>query len=110
MQKWEVESDPRTLRRLGKLIEELGELSNVAGRCVIQGIDEVDPGTQKVNRQRLSDEIADVLAQCVCAIKDFGLNGSEIDERAAKKIDQMHEWEAHYDPDEPTPTPAKEGE
>jgi len=59
---WHPITDPVTLKQLGKLIEELGELQSALARCIIQGIDEREPVTQKVNRVWVADEIADVLA------------------------------------------------
>lgn len=98
MNKWQVTTDPLTLRRLGKLGEELGELANVASRCIIQGIDATDPGTGKVNRQRLLDELADVAAQIDCTIAAFGLDDTYFDKRRLLKRAQMAEWEALYRP------------
>jgi hypothetical protein len=51
LSKWVPTTDPMTLRRMGKLTEELGELQSVAARVVIQGIDETDPSSGKVNRR-----------------------------------------------------------
>lgn len=98
MNKWEVTTDPLTLRRLGKLGEELGELANVASRCIIQGIDATDPGSGKVNRQRLLDELADVAAQIECTLSAFGLDRDYFGQRAARKVEQMAEWESLYAP------------
>ena len=103
MSKWTPTTDLLMLRRMGKLIEELGELANVAARCIIQGIDETDPGTGKVNRLRLEHEIADVLAQCIVTIKALGLDNGAIAMRAIAKEDQMAEWEALFAAN-PTPT------
>lgn len=98
MNKWEVTTDPLTLRRLGKLGEELGELGNVASRIIIQGIDAIDPGTGKLNRQRLADELADVQAQIDCTLIAFGLSDDYHHTRASRKRGQMAEWEALYAP------------
>jgi NTP pyrophosphatase (non-canonical NTP hydrolase) len=96
MSKWVPTTNLLELRRLGKLGEELGELSNVASRCIIQGLDEVDPGTGKVNRLRLLDELADVQAQIECTLTAFGLDLEYFHQRSARKVDQMHEWEALF--------------
>ena len=117
MNKWQVTTDPLTLRRLGKLGEELGELANVASRCIIQGVDATDPGTGKVNRQRLLDELADVAAQIDCTIAAFGLDDAYFDNRRLLKRAQMAEWEALYRPagvtvdrhQVPAPSDADEG-
>jgi len=96
--KWTPTTDLMMLRRMGKLQEELAELANVAARCIIQGIDEVDPGTGKVNRIRLTHEIADVLAQCRVTIQVLNLDQKAIEERALEKVRQMEEWEAMFPP------------
>lgn len=93
LSKWVPTRDGRQLRRLGKLAEELGELQAVAARCIIQGIDEVDPSSGRVNRARLQDELADVLAQCSVTMATFGLDKAYIDARSFTKRAQMDEWE-----------------
>ena len=95
--KWTPTTDLMMLRRMGKLLEELGELSNVAARCIIQGIDEVDPGTGKVNRFRLEQEIADVCAQCFVTQDQLNLNEDYIIHRIGDKMNQMKQWEAMFD-------------
>lgn len=67
---WIPMSKPIDIKHLGKLAEELGEASSAVARCLIQGIDESEPVTGKLNRQWLEDELADVCAniQLVCAI------------------------------------------
>jgi NTP pyrophosphatase (non-canonical NTP hydrolase) len=94
MTKWNVETDAKALRRLGKLGEELGELQAVVSRCIVQGINEIDPGSGKLNRVRLMEEIADVEAQVHCSTLHFGLSAVDIIRRANQKVDQMEEWEA----------------
>jgi NTP pyrophosphatase (non-canonical NTP hydrolase) len=96
MSKWIPTTNLMELRRLGKLGEELGELSNVASRCIIQGLDETDPGSGKVNRQRLQDELADVQAQIGCTVLAFGLDQDYMARRTAEKMRQMAEWEAMF--------------
>lgn len=96
MSKWNVETNPLRLRRLGKLSEELGELQAVVSRCIIQGIDETDPSSLQVNRARLQEEIADVLAQCICTVKTLELNHELIIERSESKQAQMAEWESYF--------------
>ena len=59
---WLPEQDRHRLAILGKLIEECNELSARAARCIIHGIDEIDPDTGRTNRQELEREIADARA------------------------------------------------
>lgn len=94
MNKWIPTTDMLTLRRMGKLGEELGEAQAVAARIIIQGLDEVDPGSGKLNRQRLMDELADVQAQIGCAVRDFDLDRDYMARRTVEKMRQMAEWEA----------------
>lgn len=91
--KWTPTTDLMMLRRMGKLLEELAELSNVAARCIIQGVDETDPGSGKVNRQRLVEEIADVYAQLDVTVNMLDLPGFIIESRVNNKTGQMREWE-----------------
>jgi NTP pyrophosphatase (non-canonical NTP hydrolase) len=93
MQKWIPIKNELHLRRFGKLGEELGELQAVVSRCIIQGIDEVDPSTGTINRIRLHDEISDVLAQIHCTIETFGLSHDYISDRKERKITYMAQWD-----------------
>lgn len=95
--KWTPTTNLMMLRRMGKLGEELAELSVVTNRCIIQGIDEIDPGSGIVNRERLEKELADVLAQCNVTIEKLGLNQEFIKARTEDKIEQMAEWEAMFE-------------
>lgn len=96
MNPWQVTTDPKSLRRLGKLGEELGELQAVVGRIVIQGINEIDPSSGETNRQRLQKEIADVIAQCTVTTEELKLDGDMMNIRVIEKMRQMAEWEAHF--------------
>lgn len=99
--KWVPTTNLMMLRRMGKfgeeLGEELGELSAVTNRCIIQGIDEVDPSSGKTNRQRLIEEIADVMAQCEVTIEKLGLPLDAINERVAHKRLSMQMWEEMFE-------------
>lgn len=89
---WHPMSDPVDLKHMGKLLEEAGELVAASSRCVVQGIDEVEPDTGKPNREWLEDEIADVLAGCELATAHFGLDAKRIFDRAEKKKAQLRAW------------------
>lgn len=96
MNPWQVCQDPKVLRRTGKSLEELGELIAVLARVIIQGIDEVDPGSGKTNRIRLENESADVLVQCRQTIEALALDRTRIEARVAEKDRQMVAWESLY--------------
>ena len=109
LQSWYVEIDSQRLRRFGKTLEELGELQAVVARCIIQGIDEVDPSSQKTNRLRLEEEIADVYAQLFLLEERFNLDTEFIAERMMHKTDQMYEWDRLVEEDtHPLWTPSTE--
>ena len=86
MNPWVPMTRPIDLKHLGKLAEELGELQSAVARCLIQGIDEVEPVTGKVNREWLREEIADVQAGILLAIEHFNLWQTGIDERRVRKM------------------------
>ena len=89
---WHPMTDPRSVKTLGKLIEESGELASAAARCVIQGIGGVEPDTGKPNIVWLEDEIADVLANIKLTIDQFGLNADRIEERTERKKTKLRVW------------------
>ena len=68
----------------------------MAARCIIQGIDEIDPGTGKVNRLRLEQELADVIAQCGVTAEALDLDLVAIADRVGQKSAQMDAWEALF--------------
>lgn len=89
---WQPERDRISLAVLGKLGEELNECGSAANRCIIQGIDEREPETGKLNREWLEDEIADVMATTRTAIAHFGLDVERIEQRSQRKIEHFKGW------------------
>lgn len=90
---WHVETDAYRIRRLGKSLEELGELVSVLARCIIQGVDETDPSSKEVNRIRMQKETSDVLAQLLLLVGAFKLDPESIDNRIHDKVESMYRWE-----------------
>lgn len=91
-QPWHPMTDPQDLKTLGKLGEELGECQAAAMRCLVQGIDEKEPKTGKVNRHWLEDEIADVAVNMTLVIERFGLDEARINKRAEAKEPLLRAW------------------
>lgn len=89
---WVPMTDPRDKKVIGKLLEETGELTSAAARCLIQGIDEREPVSGKQNRVWLEDEIADVLAGIRHTINRFKLDERRIAEREKMKFDYLSAW------------------
>ena len=105
--------EPNTLihQLLGKMAEECSELSKIAVRCMIQGIDECDPGTGEENRTELLKEIADVEAT-ICWAFEVITFADMIGPRQRRKLDGFHEWqkmiEARATPEGATAAPDDE--
>lgn len=90
--KWIPITDLQTLAALGKLAEECGELSAIIARCVIQGLNGVNPETGEINDDDLQKEIADVRGLSQLVIRQFGFDDAFIAERAEKKYQMKREW------------------
>jgi hypothetical protein len=96
---WRPTRDALDLKHLGKLGEELAEALAAVSRCIIQGIDECEPVTGKPNRQWLTEEIADALAN-ICLVRlHFGLDPDVINRRIERKIAGLRQWHAMPDKD-----------
>ncbi len=89
---WVPMSDPLDIKILGKLNEELNEAGASVSRCLIQGIDEREPETGKINREWLEDELADVAANMEIAMDHFDLDLVRITARKEKKIKFLRGW------------------
>lgn len=89
---WKPETSPYILGLLGKLIEECGELSSIAARCIIQGLDEANPTTLQLNREALQDEIADVASMARFVSERLELDLEALMARAEKKRSWKTPW------------------
>lgn len=89
---WEPITNKTDLKHLGKLAEECCELGSAISRAIIQGIDECEPDTKKVNRKWIEDEIADVHANTFLVIERFQLDWWRIEDRKNKKIAKLRAW------------------
>lgn len=88
---------PMTANGLAKLLEELGELSQVAAkRLAYFHTSEHPDGAGNLN-ERMEAEMADVSAACAFVIQQFGLDGERIGNRAALKLHTFQQW--HADPE-----------
>ena len=83
---------------VAKLIEECGELQQIAGKMLNFPDVEYHPDSMtyenpKTMLQRLQEEIADVEAACYYVAKKYRLNYTEVVNRTSKKVAQYEEWE-----------------
>lgn len=88
---------PMTGRGLAKLIEECGELVQVAGkRLAYYSTDEHPDGGGPLST-RLEDEIADVIAAATLVAELHGLDEERIGERTRAKYATFRAWHAKAD-------------
>ncbi len=80
---------------LAKLIEETGELQQVAGKKLAYYNTDDHPDGQGSLKTRMEHEIADVMAIVAFVIDHFGLDDNLIAERSAAKLKQYEEWDAN---------------
>lgn len=91
---WVPISSPIDLKHLGKLGEELGECNSAVSRCIIQGVNEEDPETKKVNLLWLAEEMADVIANVELNIEHFNIDPDFIQARVQTKKGRLRRWHA----------------
>jgi hypothetical protein len=96
---WHPMTNSVDLKFIGKLGEEVNELSTATSRlataifrCIIQGVNECEPVTGKENKKWLEDEIADVEAGIRLCKERFKLDTNYINERSARKETRLREW------------------
>lgn len=94
---WRPMTKPIDLKHIGKLLEELGEATAAASRCAIQGIEESEPTTGKLNREWLEDELADVQANVQLVVAHFGLDWNRMAKRTGRKKVRLRQWHAMLD-------------
>lgn len=87
---WLPEQDRHRLAVLGKLAEECNELAARASRCILHGLDEVDPDTGRTNREELTRELADVDACTAQALKRLDIE--PMMQRAGDKYAGFNRW------------------
>lgn len=86
-----------TANGLAKLIEECGELQQVAGkRLAYYHTDEHPDGGLSLN-ERLADEIGDVIAACQLVIQLHELDANRVTQRHRRKLAAFQRWHAMED-------------
>lgn len=84
-----------TANGLAKLLEEMGELSQVTAKRLAYfkpGCDHPD-GAGALD-QRMEDEMADVIAACAFVASQFNLNQTRMEARAKMKVETFERWHA----------------
>ena len=85
-----------TANGLAKLLEECGELSQVAAKKLAYFHTDEHPDGKVSLDKRMQDEIADVMAACMFVADTFSLNMDAISARRDRKLALFGRW--HADP------------
>lgn len=99
---WQPITDPIQIAVLGKLGEELNELGAAVSRALIQGVDGIDPDTDRANRRLIADEIADVEAMILHTRMLLEVPNYQTAGRRDRKFEFIRKWLLTFD----TATPA----
>lgn len=89
---WHPITNAVDIKTIGKFIEELGECISACARMLIQGIDEKEPVTGKINRNWTEEEIGDILAGADLVIERYKLDVHKIQSRRELKKKRLREW------------------
>lgn len=81
-----------TANGYAKLLEELGELAQVAAKRLAYFTTDEHPDGAGSLSERIEDEMGDVIAACNFVAEANNLNRSRIHTRAGRKLVQFHEW------------------
>lgn len=81
-----------TANGLAKLLEECGELSQVAAKKLAYFHTDEHPDDAGSLQMRLENEIADVQAACLFVAHMFDLDLCAIREREKRKLQLFHKW------------------
>ncbi len=82
---------------LTKLIEECGELTQIAAKKIAYPDTDSHPDGNGSMKLRLEDEIADVLAAIALVCDIHGLDADRMLARSEKKRELFREWHANPD-------------
>lgn len=85
---------PMTAHGLAKLLEELGELTQVAAKKLAYFHTDVHPDGAGSLKQRLEEEMGDVQAAIVFVQRKLGLDPVNILRRSGVKYDLYQKWDA----------------
>lgn len=78
---------------LTKLIEECGELSQIAAKKQAYFDTDIHPDGKGSMKRRMEEEMADVMAACIFVAEKFGLDQEFLEARAQKKLALFKSWD-----------------
>mgnify|MGYP001765050009 CR=1 FL=1 len=88
---------PMTANGLSKLLEELGELAQVAAKKQAYFHTDAHPDGAGSLKQRMEQEMGDVSAAMTFVQQQFGLDREAIEQRAGTKLALFERWHADAD-------------
>lgn len=84
---------PMSNKGLNKLMEECGELTQIAAKKAAYPDTDYHPDGKGSMLDRLEEEIGDVLAACLFVATKFNLDREFICRRSQSKFDLFNEWD-----------------
>ena len=78
---------------LTKLIEECGELSQIAAKKQAYFNTDIHPDGKGSMKRRMEEEMADVMAACIFVAEKFGLDQEFLEARVQKKLALFKSWD-----------------
>lgn len=85
---------PMTMKGLTKLVEECGELTQIAAKKMTRMDTDEHWDNQGPMLQRLEDELADVVAAGTFVVQKFNLNTDRMKRRSALKLALFQKWDS----------------
>lgn len=79
---------------LAQLIKRLADCGSAVSRCIIQGVDEREPVTGKLNRDWLRETLSAAIEMTRLISVRFGLDAAAMAARAEKKMTYQRQWHA----------------
>lgn len=87
---------PMSNKGLTKLVEECGELIQIASKKIAYIDTDEHPDGEGSMKTRLEEEAADVMASITFVAETFGLDYNKLEQRAMEKYKRFKKW--HADP------------
>lgn len=74
------------------LMEECGEVSRIASKCLRFGLDDFHPKNGTANRTALAEELGHIAAMTSLLVESGELSAEVIEQAATRKLDGLQHW------------------
>lgn len=85
-------SGVRLLPRLFRFGQRMGVAGAAVSRCIIQGIDEREPVTGKLNRDWLCESLVEIISTIPPIVASLNLDRKAMDLRCGRKMAHLRQW------------------